>query len=70
MKLSTQQNNVIIAIVRSGYPRTANGISDELGIPAPSVRRSVSQLKALGFPIISYLGTYGTEYKLQRASRG
>lgn len=70
MKLSTQQNNVIIAIVRSGYPRTANGISDELGIPAPSVRRTVGQLKAQGFPIVSYKGTWGIEYKLQRVSRG
>jgi hypothetical protein len=40
-----QQDAVAIAQTREGIPRTAKNISTETGIPQPSVRRTISELK-------------------------
>lgn len=49
--MTKQQTDVLIALTRSDYPRSYSGIAVELGIPTPSVRRTIGQLRKDGYPI-------------------
>ena len=42
--MTPQQSDVLIALTR-GYPRTTAGMAAELGVPEPSIRRVIHQLR-------------------------
>ncbi len=80
--MTPQQSDVLIALTR-GYPRTTAGMAAELGVPEPSIRRAIHQLREQRYIIVYepispvlkdlYLETQGT-FRLvsrpQRAYRG
>ncbi len=60
--MTEQQTTILIALTRNNYPRTARDIGIETGYPAASVRRSLIELRKVGFPIS--LADYYGEYRL------
>lgn len=48
--MTAQQERVLIALTRD-YPRTIDGMGMELGLPSPSIRRVISELRYLGVTV-------------------
>lgn len=55
--MTNQQASVLIALTRTHIPRTLDTIHAELGIPKPSIRRTISELRAAGYRIAKNEGT-------------
>lgn len=49
--MTNQQNLVLVALTRTHMPRTVRNISVETGVPEPSVRRTIMELRTRGWDI-------------------
>ena len=80
--MTPQQSDVIIALTR-GYPRTTAGMAAELGVPKPSIRRAIQELRTQRYiivfeplsPVLKEVtgftqGTFRLVSRPQRAYRG
>lgn len=49
MHTTSQQDRLIVALSRRGIPRTVANLAVETGIPKPSIRRTLAELRHIAF---------------------